>query len=82
MHNSSWSKLVVSDQSKYFEDPCISTGEPTGSYPPYDDGKAADIWVKTANGSALVAKVWPADVCNFPDFFKPETEVYSTLIKI
>ena len=56
-------------------DPCITTGEPAGSYPPYDDGTKLDIWVKNSSGQPLTAKVWPAENCNFPDFSNPVAQV-------
>eukprot|EP00088_Acartia_fossae_P064412 TRINITY_DN7924_c0_g1_i12.p1 TRINITY_DN7924_c0_g1~~TRINITY_DN7924_c0_g1_i12.p1 ORF type:complete len:879 (-),score=174.43 TRINITY_DN7924_c0_g1_i12:112-2748(-) len=59
-------------------DPCISAGEPAGTYPPYDEGDKMDIWVKNASGDPLLAKVWPEDYCHFPDFFKKVTEEWWT----
>ena len=61
-------------------DPCISAGEPAGTYPPYDDGDKLDIWVKNASGDPLLAKVWPEDYCHFPDFFKTVTEVNNWVV--
>ena len=55
-------------------DPCISTGEPAGSYPPFDEGNALDIWVKNASGQPLLGKVWPADYSYFPNYSNPVTQ--------
>jgi len=55
-------------------DPCISTGEPRGEYPPFDLGDELNIWVMDSNGEPLVAKVWPADNCFFPDYTNPVTQ--------
>jgi len=57
-------------------DPCISTGEDPGSYPPFDEGTELDIWVKNASGQPLVAKVWPADNCFFPDYSSSVTAAW------
>ena len=32
------------------QDPCISIGEPPGTYGPYERGMAADVWVKEDDG--------------------------------
>ncbi|XP_023324355.1 sucrase-isomaltase, intestinal [Eurytemora carolleeae] len=55
-------------------DPCISMGEPVGSYPPFEEGNALKIWVSNSSGDPLVGKVWPADNCHFPDFSNPTTQ--------
>jgi len=55
-------------------DPCISTGEEPGSYPAFDEGNTLDIWVKNSSGQPLVAKVWPADNCFFPDYSMNKTQ--------
>lgn len=53
-------------------DPAISSSQPSGSYPPYDDGVKEDVFIKDVNGKILIGKVWPGATA-FPDFFKPET---------
>jgi len=55
------------------QDPCISTGEPAGTYPPFDVGNAMDIWVKKADGTPVVGEVWPDDPVYFPDYSKNST---------
>ncbi|GFR99078.1 lysosomal alpha-glucosidase [Elysia marginata] len=56
-------------------DPAISSSQPAGSYPPFDDGKRLDTFVKTENGDILVGKVWPGETA-FPDFFHPNAYTY------
>ena len=36
-----------------FSDPCITTGEAPGSYPPFDEGSQLDVWVKNSSGQPL-----------------------------
>ena len=55
-------------------DPAISSGEPSGSYPAFDDGVELDIWVKDPAGAPLVGQVWPDDPTYFPDFSNPVTQ--------
>ena len=55
-------------------DPAISSGEPAGSYPPFDEGDSLDVWVKDSSGQALVGQVWPDDNTYFPDFSNPVTQ--------
>ena len=55
-------------------DPCISTGEPRGEYPAFDLGDELDIWIKHTSGEPVVAKVWPADYCYFPDYSHPTAQ--------
>ena len=31
-------------------DPCISIGEPAGTYPPFDRGEESDVWTKEGDG--------------------------------
>lgn len=53
-------------------DPAISSDQPPGTYPPYDDGVKQDVFIKDANGKILIGQVWPGKTA-FPDFFKPST---------
>ncbi|KAH9857437.1 alpha-glucosidase [Lenzites betulinus] len=47
-----------------------------GSYPPFDRGNKADIWLKAANGSSpFLGAVWPG-VTVFPDWFNTKTQDY------
>ncbi|XP_048244679.1 lysosomal alpha-glucosidase-like [Haliotis rufescens] len=71
-------KDVHSHGEKYviILDPGISNTQPRGKYAPYDDGVTDDIFVKTADGSALVVgEVWPGKTV-FPDFTHPNTEAW------
>ncbi|KAK7477593.1 hypothetical protein BaRGS_00031141, partial [Batillaria attramentaria] len=52
-------------------DPGISITQPVGTYPPFDDGKAMDIFIKNSSGQTLIGKVWPGFTA-FPDFFHPK----------
>ncbi|XP_065352760.1 maltase-glucoamylase-like [Cloeon dipterum] len=45
-------------------------------YGPYARGKTADAFIKLANGSTLMGNVWPPEPVSFPDFFKPETQLW------
>ncbi|XP_077986810.1 lysosomal alpha-glucosidase-like [Glandiceps talaboti] len=53
-------------------DPAISNTQAKGTYPPFDDGLANDIFIKNITGDLLIAKVWPGDTV-FPDFTNPAT---------
>lgn len=44
-------------------------------YAPFDDGTKNDCWVKMADGSPYVGKVWPG-LCVFPDFTRRETRAW------
>lgn len=39
----------------------VSSGEPIGTYPPYDDGVKMDIFVKNSTGQIFVGKVCMQD---------------------
>jgi hypothetical protein len=39
------------------QDPAISTTQPAGTYPPWDDGVNMDIFIKNASGKILVGEV-------------------------
>jgi alpha-glucosidase (family GH31 glycosyl hydrolase) len=56
-----------------FQDPCISIREAPGSYRPFDLGEEMDVWVKRADGTNAVGKVWPEDPVYFPDYSNPKT---------
>ncbi|GFO23423.1 lysosomal alpha-glucosidase, partial [Plakobranchus ocellatus] len=56
-------------------DPAISSSQPAGSYPPFDDGKQLDTFVKNSKGEILIGKVWPGETA-FPDFFHPSALPY------
>ncbi|KAK3612142.1 hypothetical protein CHS0354_031217 [Potamilus streckersoni] len=61
-----------------FEDPGISSEQPPGTYPPYDDGVREDIFIKTHDSSQiLIGKVWPG-LTAFPDFTHPKIIDYWT----
>ena len=60
------------------QDPCVSTGEPNCTYPPFDLGQEYDVWVKNADGSPLVGRVWPDDPVFFPDFTLARTHTWWT----
>ena len=55
-------------------DPAVSSGEPSGSYPAFDEGQELDVWVKNSSGHPLVGQVWPDDPTYFPDWSKAETQ--------
>ena len=55
-------------------DPAISSGEPRGSYPAFDDGEELSVWVTDPTGAPLVGQVWPDDPTYFPDFSSPVTQ--------
>ncbi|KAK7508001.1 hypothetical protein BaRGS_00000966 [Batillaria attramentaria] len=56
-------------------DPGISSTQTPGTYPPFDQGKQMDIFIKNASGEILVGKVWPGSTA-FPDFFHPKSDEY------
>ena len=58
-------------------DPGISNTQPAGSYPAYDNGVKADVWVKDGAGNPYWAYVWPGN-CTFPDFFHPGAQAWWT----
>jgi alpha-glucosidase len=44
-------------------------------YPVYTEGKARDLFCKTAQGDDYVNAVWPG-ICTFPDFTNPEARTW------
>ena len=61
-------------------DPCISIGEPEGTYRPYDLGNEMDVWTKTADGQNVIGRVWPEDPTYFPDYSNPACKVHSKIM--
>lgn len=59
-------------------DPGVSASEPAGTYPPYDDGVAMDIFIKDHRGKIFIGKVWNPNSTAFPDFTNPKTQEYWT----
>ena len=49
--------LNSTQTSFHSQDPAISSSQPAGSYPPFDDGKKLDTFVKNADGGILIGKV-------------------------
>ncbi len=65
-------------KSVWMIDPGVKKEE---GYHVYDQGKAGDHWVKTADHKDFVGSVWPGP-CVFPDYTRPETcEWWGTLYK-
>jgi alpha-glucosidase len=64
-------------------DPCISIGEPRGSYRPFDLGEEMKVWVTKKDGvTPVTGLVWPEDPVYFPDYSKSATRTWwITLIK-
>ncbi|KAK7508003.1 hypothetical protein BaRGS_00000968 [Batillaria attramentaria] len=56
-------------------DPGISTEQAPGTYPPFDQGKQMDVFIKNASGELLVGQASPG-MTAFPDFFHPNAEEY------
>ncbi|GAB1603755.1 lysosomal alpha-glucosidase-like [Argonauta hians] len=57
-------------------DGAISSQQPKGTYPPYDDGLKDGVFVvNQENGKPLVGRVWPGDTV-FPDFLHPKAFPY------
>ncbi|KAL1434762.1 hypothetical protein MTO96_001660 [Rhipicephalus appendiculatus] len=59
-------------------DPAVSGSEAPGSYPPYEDGVAMDIFVKNITGGIVFGKVWNDKSSVFPDFSHPNATTYWT----
>ncbi|TFK65152.1 alpha-glucosidase [Pluteus cervinus] len=55
-------------------DPAVAH-TPNEDYGPYSRGKAAGVWLKTANGSDSLGLVWPG-VTVYPDWFHPQIQNY------
>lgn len=54
-------------------DPCISIGEPPGTYPPFDRGQQMQVWVMKNQSTPVKGKVWPNHPIYFPDYSKNST---------
>lgn len=61
-------------------DPGISTGEPVGTYKPFDLGQEWDIWVKRPDGTPAQGQVWPDAPVYYPDFSKNVTREWWILL--
>lgn len=59
-------------------DPGVSGSEPSGTYPPYDDGIKSDVFIKNSTGQVFVGKVWNLVSTVFPDFSHPNAQSYWT----
>lgn len=57
-------------------DPGISASEAPGSYPPYDLGLQAGIFIKNSTDQPFVGKVWNTGTTVWPDFTHPEALDY------
>ncbi|UJR37338.1 hypothetical protein I4U23_030046 [Adineta vaga] len=54
-------------------DPAISSTQPSGSYPPYDDGISHGVFITKHNSTEpIIGEVWPGATA-FPDFTNPKT---------
>ncbi|XP_013407693.1 lysosomal alpha-glucosidase-like [Lingula anatina] len=57
-------------------DPGISNQQPKGTYPPYEDGLAQQVFIMNEKGNApLEGVVWPGKTV-YPDFTNPATQDY------
>lgn len=57
--------------------PAVSGSEKEGTYPPYDLGKALNIFVtKNDSSEIFLGKVWNAVSSAFPDFTSPLSDLY------
>ncbi|XP_064482529.1 lysosomal alpha-glucosidase-like [Ornithodoros turicata] len=59
-------------------DAAVSGSQPPGTYPPYDDGIAMDIFVRNSSGDISYTKVWNPISSVFPDFSHPNATSYWT----
>ncbi|XP_039263312.2 lysosomal alpha-glucosidase-like [Styela clava] len=59
-------------------DPCLTADDPPGAYPPYERGVAADAYVKNADGTDALGKVWPPGNSVFPDYSSPSAQAWWT----
>jgi alpha-glucosidase (family GH31 glycosyl hydrolase) len=58
-------------------DPAIYYLTTDGSYPPYNRGMQADVYVKTPDGVPAPGSVWPG-ATYFPDYSNPNTQTWWT----
>lgn len=56
-------------------DPGISSTQPRGSYPAYDEGLQMGVFINSSNGETFIGQVWPG-LTAFPDFSYPGTQDY------
>lgn len=54
-------------------DPGLSAIEPKGSYPPFEEGLALDVFIRHQDGSLMIGKVWTGNDTVWPDFTAPQT---------
>lgn len=54
----------------------VSASEPKGTYPPFDTGIDADIFVKNSSGGLFIGKVWNRHSTVWPDFTHPSALSY------
>ena len=54
-------------------DPGISASEPAGTYPPYDDGFKAGIFIRNQSNLPFIGKVWNRATTTWPDFTHPSS---------
>ncbi|XP_071442397.1 lysosomal alpha-glucosidase-like isoform X2 [Hetaerina americana] len=54
----------------------ISGGDKAGTYPPYDEGLAAGVFIKNSSGLPFVGKVWNKVSTVWPDFTNPTSVPY------
>ncbi|KAL1432914.1 hypothetical protein MTO96_001909 [Rhipicephalus appendiculatus] len=59
-------------------DPGVSGSEVPGTYPPFDEGREMDVFVKNVTGGIVYAKVWNNVSTVFPDFTHPNSSRYWT----
>ena len=59
-------------------DPGISSTQPAGSQPPYEEGLKRKIFIRKVNSTEpIIGKVWPGDTA-FPDFTHPNATQWWT----
>nr|KAG5713835.1 hypothetical protein BaRGS_024462 [Batillaria attramentaria] len=51
-----WRKLIFWTRDQYPMDPCISSTQPPGTYPPYDLGLKMGVFLKNKDGTPLIGK--------------------------
>ncbi|XP_072161184.1 lysosomal alpha-glucosidase isoform X3 [Bemisia tabaci] len=57
-------------------DPGVSAAEPRGTYPPFDEGLADQVFIKNESGLPLVGRVWSQGATVWPDFTNQNTITY------
>merc|ERR1711871_1527982 len=56
-------------------DPAIPSFMPAGTYPPFDRGIEASVFIKNESGDPLIGSVWPG-LTAYPDWNNPNTSVW------